>query len=214
MAVDAGPAAAHLCARPAEIPVGTADTVEVAVTVEGNPVPDVEITIPSPLRLERADPVEGWKITRSGSTLRYRGGPIAPYSCQYFSTLITAPVKGHWAIAVIQRTAAGTIVARSGTETDPTQRLNPLLEQTVYAGEKPPSTSPGTSISFVVLAGVGFLVVALGLIGFFGWRAWRARHDEYADLDDEQFEAAMRDLEIQERLAEFKKRTRRRPARR
>ena len=212
VAVDAAPAVAHLCAHPAEVPVGRPDTVEIAVTVEATPVPDVEVGIPSPLRLNRVDQAAGWKITRAGSTLRYRGGPIASYSCEYFSVQLTAPVKGHWAIAVTQRAADGTVVARSGT--DPNTPPNPVLDQTVYAGEKPPSRSQGGGLSFVTIAGIAFVVLAALLVGFVGVRAWRSRRDEYADLDDEQFDAAMRDLEIQERLAEFKKRTRRRPARR
>ncbi len=211
--IDAAPAFAHLCAHPAEIPVEQPDTVEIAVTVEATPVPDVEIGIPAPLRVDRVDAASGWKITRAGSMLRYRGGPIAPYSCQYFSVQLTAPVKGHWAIAVTQRVRNGTIVARSGT--DPNTPPNPLLDQTVYAGEKPPSpSSAGGGFSIITMLGIAFVALALLVLGFAGFRAWRARHDEYADLDDEEFDAAMRDIEIQDRLAEFKKRTRRRPARR
>jgi len=212
VAVDAVPALAHLCAHPALVPVGQPHTVEIAVTVEGTPVPDVEVGIPAPLRLGRVDAAVGWKITRTGSTVRYRGGPIPSYSCQYFSMELTAPARGHWAIAVTQRTADGTVVGLSGA--DPTAPLNPILEQTVYAGENPPSLSQGGGISVITALGVAFVAIAVLLIGLAAFRAWRSRHDEFADLDDEQFDAAMRDLELQERLAAFKKQARRRPARR
>jgi len=211
--VVAGPgtASAHVCTLAVEIPVGRPDTVAVGITVEATPVTDVEVDVPAGLRLDRVDPQAGWKIIRTGSTLRYRGGPIAAYSCQYFTLLLTAPVSGSWRLPVVQRAADGTVVTR--TSPDLTKPLNPFVEQTVYAGETPPAPpGQGGGMSATAWLGIALVAVAVALMGTVGWRTWRAGRDEYEDLDDEEFDAAMRELELQERLEQFKKQTRRRPA--
>ena len=125
--LTAAPASAHICPIAVEIPVGQPSTIDVGVTVEGATVPDVEITIPAGLRLDRVDPKAGWTFTRTGSTVRYRGGPIAPYTCEYFSLGVTAPARGAFGIPVVQRTAE-----RQGVGP-----LDPGREQRPVSGPRP-----------------------------------------------------------------------------
>ena len=214
--LDALPAFAHFCAYAAQIPVGESRTISVGITVETQAVPDVTVTIPPGLRLDRVDPKAGWTVSRSGSTLRYRGGPIAPYTCEYFSLGVTAPAKGAFGIPVVQRNADGVVVARSTT--DPAQKLNPYFEQVVYAGVKPPSPpAQGGGTSTTTLLGVALVGLGVVLVAVLGIRAWRARG--YADEDegsehapdDETDETADREAELDARVSAFKKQTRDRP---
>ena len=191
----AQPAAAHICAAVTKAPVGKSTTVALVVAVEDKPIPDIEFTLPEGLRLDRVDPKPEWKATRSGSTIRYNGGPAATYSCQRFSVGLTPTAKGAYPISVIQRAADGTVVARSTA--DPSEPLNPYLEQIVYAGVEPPpppSQDEGTSPLLYVAVGLIGLAVGLMLFMFFRNRRLDAREDE-----------------LQDRVEAFKARTRDRP---
>jgi len=204
LGLTVAPAAAHVCPLPAQIPVAQPSTIDIGVTVEAKAVPDVSITIPAGLRLDRIDPKPGWEITRTGSSLRYRGGPIAAFTCEYFSLGVTAPARGSFGISVIQRTATGEVVSRSTP--DPTVAQDRLLDQIVYAGVKPPAVASGSGgPSTTVILGialVGFGVVMVGVLWF------RRRRDR--GLDDAaagEDEGDDRDAELRERLERFKKRT-------
>jgi hypothetical protein len=202
VALAAAPAAAHICPVAAQIPVGTTSTVDVGVTVEQATIPDVEISVPSGLRLDRADPKPGWTFVRSGPVLRYRGGPIAPFTCAYFSIGVTAPVRGSFGIPVVQRDASGKVVAR--TTPDPSVPADRLLDQFVYAGVKPPSP-PGTSKgpSVVVIAGVALVGAA---VVFAGVVAWRSRGGDEDDDEEEPDSTDDRDAELRARLERFRTR--------
>ncbi len=199
LALTVAPASAHICPIPAEVPVGQPSSIDVGVTVEATAVPDVVISVPAGLRLDRVDPKAGWTFTRARSSVRYRGGPIAAYFCKYFSLGVTAPTRGAFGISVVQRAADGKILARSTP--DPNNASDRALGQIVYAGVKPPpaaSTSTGpsaTTIASVALVGIGGVMAAV-----LAFRAWRARGlDE--DEEDE------RDAELRARVEQFKKRT-------
>ncbi len=207
LAVTVLPAAAHICPIAVQIPVGKPSTIDVGVTVETTPVPDVEITIPTALRLDRVDPSAGWTFTRAktatGTTVHYRGGPVGRFECKYFSFLVTAPVSGGFGIPVVQRDAAGTVVANSVPDLNsPTSRI---LDQFVYAGIAPPknpSSSSGPSATTIA----GIALVVLGVAAAVVVRL-RGRRDGYDD-DDETGDGELdRDAELQARLERFKKRT-------
>lgn len=207
MVLTGSPAAAHICSVPVQIPVGTAATVSVGVTVEQPTVPDVEIEIPSGLRIDRVFDKAGWTHVRRGSAIRYRGGPIAPYSCEYFSIGVTATVRGAFGIPVVQRDTTGKVVAR--TTPDPANPADRLLDQIVYAGVKPPS-SAGSSKgpSLVVIAGAA--LIGLGVIAA-GIATWRSRRRGYDDEDDDDRHAGGepeddRDAELRARLERFRTR--------
>lgn len=209
LAVTVAPAAAHICPIAAQIPVGRPATIDVGVTVEATAVPDVEITIPTALRLDRVDPPAGWTFTRAstptGSTVHFRGGPIIRFTCKYFSFLVTAPASGGFGIPVVQRDAAGTIVANSVPDLNsPTSRI---LDQFVYAGIAPPKTpSSSSGLSATTIAGI--VLVGLGVIAavVLRRRGRRARYDD--DDDDTDADGGLdRDAELQARLERFKKRT-------
>jgi hypothetical protein len=211
--LTATPAAAHICPVPVQIPVGTTATVGVGVTVEDATVPDVEIDIPAGLRLDRVDPKPGWTATRRGSVLRYRGGPIAAFTCSYFSIGVTAPARGAFGIPVVQRTADGGVVAR--TTPDPSNAGDRVLDQFVYAGIKPPSNTGSNGMPVAVIAGV--VLVALGVVaaGVFAIRARRTRDDDDDDDEEEEEEeegddsgapGADRDAELRARLEQFRRR--------
>jgi len=195
-----GPASAHICPVAAQIPIGSTATVNVGVTVEQATVPDVEITVPSGLRLDRVDPVAGWSVTRRGSVLRYRGGPILPYTCKYFPIGVTAPVRGAFGIPVVQRDASGSVVSR--TTPDPNSAQDRALDQFVYAGMKPPSaagSSKGPSVA--VIAGVALVGAGAIVVGVLAWRS-RRRGDGEEDEDA----VADRDAELRARLDRFRTR--------
>jgi hypothetical protein len=178
---DAGPAAAHICTYALQIPVGQPHTIQAAVTVEGFTVPDVEMTLPAGLQLNHVDAAPGWSVSHSGSTVRFRGGPIAPYTCQYFSMTVTARTAGQYGINVVQRDEAGRVVARSII--DPSQPLDPYQQQVVYAGVAPPKApGQGGGTSATTLVGIVLVAAAVLLVGGLLFRSWRARRYE-AELD-------------------------------
>lgn len=192
VAFDAGPAAAHICTYALQIPVGQPHSIQAAVTVEGSTVPDVEMILPPGLQLNHVDSVPGWSVSHSGSTVRFRGGPIAPYTCQYFSMTVTAPTAGQYGINVVQRDESGKIVARSII--DPNQPLDPYQQQVVYAGVTPPKApgQGGGGTSATTIVGIVLVAVAALFVGGLLFRSWRARRYE-AELDA--------------RIEEFKRRT-------
>ncbi|MDP9334918.1 MAG: hypothetical protein M3Q30_16635 [Actinomycetota bacterium] len=209
LGLTVAPAWAHICPRPVVINVGQPSTIAVGVTVEATAVPDVEVSVPAGFRLDRVDAKAGSTTTRRGSSLRYRGGPIARFTCEYFSLGVTARTRGAFGIAVVQRAADGKVVARSTP--DPSNATDRVLGQIVYAGIKPPSAATGpsglsaTTIASIALVGIG--VVMLGALGF---RAWRERGLDEND-DDGDGDAADREItreaELRARLERFKKRT-------
>ncbi len=190
--VAAAPAAAHVCTAGVQIPLGESRTVNIGVTVEQSAAADVEIDVPPGLRIDRIDPKPGWKVVRTGSTVRYRGGPIPPFKCDYFPIAVTPLTRGVYGIPVVQRTADGTVVMRTGVNN---AALSPVLEQIVYAGVKPPSPSNGGGTSITTVLGAALVAIAVVGAGVLGWRAWRRRDDDDAD-------------DLDARVAEFKCRTR------
>jgi hypothetical protein len=202
LGLDVASASAHICPIAVQILVGRPATIAVGVTVESAPVPDVEITIPAGLRLDRVDAKAGWTFERTGSTVRYRGGPIATYKCAYFSLGVTAPGRGSFGIAVVQRTAAGKVVARSTP--NPANASDRILGQIVYAGVKPPSTGSSTRPSAVTIAGIALVVLGVVMVGVLRFRSRRARGYEGGDDEDDRDEDD-REAELRERLARFKK---------
>ena len=209
LGATAAPASAHICPQAVQIPVGRPSTIHVGVTVEDATVPDVEIGIPAGLRLDRVDTEPGWTSTRAGSAVRYRGGPIAPFACAYFSLGVTATSRGAFGISVVQRTATGKIVAR--VIPDPGNAADRSLDQFVYAGVEPPSP-PGdssgasaTTIAGIALVGLG-VVMLLALLVRARRRRRRASGDEGED-DTEERSRPDRDAELRARLERFTKRT-------
>ena len=77
VSTGAARADAHICPLAPEVPGRRAGNRTVAATVEGTPVPDVEIQVPPELRLDRVDPSAGWTITQDGQDVRYHGPPIS-----------------------------------------------------------------------------------------------------------------------------------------
>ena len=179
----AGGADAHICPVTAVIPVEQLSTVTVAVTVEATPIPDVEMQVPPELRVDRVDAGVGWEIAQQGQTIRYHGPAIPAYACKYFSLGLTAVSKGKFGIPVIQRDAHGKVVARSNADGG--------IEQIVYAGVKPSSSKSGPSIATIL----GAALIGLGILlaGVLAFRSWRARR------------ADAREVEMQDRVEEFKK---------
>jgi hypothetical protein len=202
VALTGATASAHICPVPAQIPVGSTASVNVGVTVEQATVPDVEITVPAALRIDRVDPLAGWSFVHRGSVVRYRGGPILPYTCKYFSLRVTATVSGAFGIAVVQRDVSGKVVAHSTP--DPSSAQSRLLDQFVYAGVKPPSPGGSTGPSVAVIAGVALVIVGVVAVGFLAWRSRRRgeEDDEGEDADS----GADRDAELRARLDRFRTR--------
>jgi hypothetical protein len=186
--VGVGTASAHLCTVAAQITLGTPQTISVGVTVEDSTVPDVEIEVPKALHIDRVDPSPGFGFTRNGQNVRFRGGPIQPFTCQYFSLGVTANQKGAFVVPVTQRTADGTVVSQ--TNATPGVTPNPLLIQVVYAGVTPPPSPSNSSSSSSPLLYIGIGIVVLALIALLvgGIRSWRNRglDDDYEEEADEE----------------------------
>ncbi|HEV7524587.1 MAG TPA: hypothetical protein VGP92_06455 [Acidimicrobiia bacterium] len=186
------PAAAHICPIAVQIPVGREATIAVGVTVEDATVPDVEITFPAGLRLDRVDTKAGWAFSRTGtptgtpagSTVRYRGGPIPPFKCEYFSFGVTAAGPGAFGIPVVQRAADGSVVARTIPVAN--NASDQVLDQFVYAGVKPPRAGGSSNVSVPTIAGIA--LVAIGIVAFVALTIRRRR-------------------DLQARVQRFKKRT-------
>jgi hypothetical protein len=189
---------AHICPSAVKIPVGRSSSVPVYVTVESEATPDIEIGVPPELRLETVTAPTGWKFTRAGQTLRFRGPALSPFTCPSFTISVTAPAKRVFPISVVQRDAHGDLITRSTA--DAGQPLNPGSSPRVYAGVKPPSPSSGDGPSGTTIAGLA--LVGLGVVGAvaFGWRSRRGQGED------------AREAELQDRLDEFRKQTRDRRA--
>jgi uncharacterized protein YcnI len=208
LALTVAPASAHICPLPAEIPVGPLSTIAVGVTVEAPTVPDVEISVPAGLHIDRIDTKAGWSATRNGSSVHYRGGPIEPFTCEYFSLGVAAPSPGAFGVSVVQRTADGKVVARSAP--DPGIAIDRVLGQIVYAGVKPPSNATGSSgLSVTTIASIALVGVGVVMAAVLAFRAWRARRDDddYDDVEDGEGDEQDREVELRARLERFKKRT-------
>ncbi len=186
-----------------EVNVGQPSTIAVGVTVEAMDVPDVEISVPAGLQLDRVDAKAGWTATHNGSSARYRGGPIARFMCEYFSLGVTASTRGAFGVSVVQRAADGKVVARATP--DPSNATDRVLGQIVYAGVKPPSAG-SNGLSSMVLASVALVGIGVVLGGVLGFRAWRRRGDNENDENGEEREVE-REAELRARLERFKKRT-------
>jgi hypothetical protein len=185
---------AHVCPSAVKVPVGRSATVPVYVTVESERTPDIEVDVPAALRLENVAAPTGWKFTREGQALRFRGPAFAPFTCPSFTISVTAPAKGAFPISVVQRNAHGDVTARSTA--DPGQPLNPGSSPTVYAGVKPPSPPGGSGPSSTTIAGI--VLVAVGVVAAIalGLRTRRSRREDE------------REDELEDRLEEFRKQAR------
>jgi hypothetical protein len=141
--------------------------------------------------------------------VRYRGGSIAPFTCEYFSLGVTAPAAGAFGVTVIQRNASEVVVARSVP--DPAVAQDRVLDQFVYAGVKPPappSTSSGPSA--VVIAGgvlVGLGVVMAVVVAIRSRRDEDFDDDEDHDHDHEADDGTRLEPDLRARLDRFKQRT-------
>jgi hypothetical protein len=132
------PAGAHSCTAPVEIPVGEVTTVLIGVPAEQNPVVAVDVTIPEGFRLEEAAGVGPWRVERSGSILRYRGGELAPYACASFSLQGAAERQAALAFPITVRGPDGSELTFDGEEPG-----DPHAAQLVYAGFSPPAPDGG-----------------------------------------------------------------------
>ena len=186
----AGRAEAHICSTGVQIPVGQPASVALVITVEDQPIGDVEINLPAQLQVV-GDVVapDGWTVTTRGQTLRYRGGPFSPLTCPSFTITAQASEKGVFPVEYVQRDASGKIVARSALATN----SQPAVAPVIYAGVKPSSGSAGSGPPLVIVAGVALIAIAVLL---FGALLFRSRRLARADAREE---------ELEDRVAAFKK---------
>jgi len=195
LVVGASPAGAHSCLLTQVVSLNQASNIKVVVAIEATPIPDVEFTFPPGLHLDKAEPRTGGNVTVSGQTMRYQGAPLNPYSCQYFNVTVTAANRGAYPIGFVQRDANGRVVAQA-TATGKASVNNPYIQQTVYAGMKPPGPPSSGGPSAGVIAGAALIAVGV-VAAFVLWlRNRRARK-----FDE-------REEEIDERVAAFKSQAR------
>jgi hypothetical protein len=164
--MGAVPARAHSCATPVEIPIGEPATVAVGVAAEQSRVVGVDISLPAGFRLDRAEELFDWRATRTGSLLRYRGGTLDPYACDYFNLVGQADEQATLVFPMTVHGADGSVVEFTGEEAD-----DPHPAQLVYAGFSPSGgESRGDRLSG---ATTGMLLAAAVTIG--AAVVWRGR---------------------------------------
>ena len=119
----------------------------------GKPISRVDVTNAAGFDLQAGEPPPGWSLTRSGDTLRFSGGPIAPYGYAVFAIRGVAPTKGELLFRVTTTSPDGSVMVYDGP---PGSRNQGAI---VYAGIAPhlPSNEkfPWVSVAGGVVAGIG-----------------------------------------------------------
>ena len=88
-------AAAHPGATVFTIQLAAPTSISILVPADyGKPIDGVDVTDAPGFDLLLGEPPAGWKLVRTGDTLAFTGGPIAPYDDAVFAVRGTAPVKG------------------------------------------------------------------------------------------------------------------------
>jgi hypothetical protein len=159
-----GPAAAHSCSRPVEVPVGEPTVVSIAVSAEAEPVVQVAARIPDGFTVESVTKTGSWQAEQDGATVRWRGGSVIAFGCDYLSVRGTATEKGRLVFPVTTTTADGTI--RELRSTDPADED---AAQVVFAGV-PVGTGDGGGSSSGIVAGAAAITAVL-----IGTGVWAAR---------------------------------------
>jgi hypothetical protein len=167
----ARPAAAHVCALPAQVAVGRPATVSVGIGAEAHAVTAVELGIPTGFRVTGAGG-QGWRSEVEGEVVRFDGNRVEPFSCGYVTVEGVAEQRARLVFPLTLRTAEGDTVTYD--------RPEPYREdgaQLVYAGLDLP-TPPGSDgvgpleIVSLALSGAGTCLAAVLVV------AWlRSRRD-------------------------------------
>jgi hypothetical protein len=192
LVATAGPAAAHRCTSPAQIPVGKSTTVSVGVTIEASSPKHVSVLIPAGMQVDQIFPATGGWTGRlfpptAPKEVLYERGSFDPYSCVYFPIRVSVKARGVYVLSVDQLLPDGTevryptsdefFVINGKTENpQPGAPPNPLFEQVVYAGVPVGTVPNGANGGTTAGGGNGWLfpviaVIAVGGAGLVGWWA-------------------------------------------
>lgn len=159
--VVGGPAGAHFCSTPLEVPVGRPVTFTVGVPAEDAIVGRVDIEVPPEFELHRPVEYPGWEVERDGDVVRFTGGPINLFQCAFFTLAGEVPEKATLVVPFTTYSPGGELVRVFRSRV-----LNHVdAAQLVYAGTDPasPSEDPHSSGSGVLaLAGWALIGLALG----------------------------------------------------
>ena len=166
VASGSGPASAHTCSLPIEVPVDERSRVDVSVVAEAVEVVGVEVDVPEAYRLEGRWDQAGWDETIEERLVSFTGGRMEPYSCEPFSLTGVATGSGKLTFPVTVHYADGTS-ARFDSD-DPADHGSAQL---VYAGGRDAAAAPeadhaeeGTSRTPLALVLVGGAVTAAGVV--------------------------------------------------
>ncbi|MGH9155636.1 MAG: hypothetical protein ACRD1K_07375 [Acidimicrobiales bacterium] len=155
--VPAAPAGAHACGRVLEVPVGEPTVVTLAVGSEADAITEVGAQVPNGFVVEAVIAHPAWQADRDGDTIRWRGGMVVPFACDYFSLRGTATEATRLVFPITTRTADG--------RTRELRSTNPGAEdaaQVVFAGISPrEGAGTGSSVNPATIAGAAAVTVAL-----------------------------------------------------
>ena len=125
----APPAQAHFCSNPVQFEVHKPGAVAFGVPAEDFAVTEVDVTIPGSFRLTGLDGPPEWKSTQRGRELHLLGGPIAPFTCAFFTLRGSVAKPGKLTFPFVIRGEGGRSSEYKGTKIN-----DPLAGQLVFAG--------------------------------------------------------------------------------
>jgi hypothetical protein len=143
------------------VPVDRRATVTVGVPAEEREVVRVDVGLPEQFRLDDVVASQYWTGRRAGESVRFEGGPLAPYSCVYFSLNGTATDRGKLVFPLTVHLKDG------GTERLTGEKINdPRGAQLVFAGTQPRQSDYfGVDGGGTDLGVIGAVLVTIGVVG-------------------------------------------------
>jgi hypothetical protein len=127
--IPARPAQAHFCSNPVEFEVNKPGAVAFGVPAEDFAVTEVDVTIPREFALTGLDGPPEWKSTQQGRQLHLLGGPIAPFTCAFFTLRGSVEKAGKLTFPFVIRGEGGRSSEYKGTKVN-----DPFAGQLVFAG--------------------------------------------------------------------------------
>jgi hypothetical protein len=128
----APPAQAHFCSNPVEFGVDKPGAVAFGVPAEDFAVTEVDVTVPAAFELRGMDGPPEWKSTQQGRRLHLLGGPIAPFTCAFFTLRGVVSKPGKITFPFVIRGEGGRSSEYKGTKIN-----DPFAGQLVFAGVSP-----------------------------------------------------------------------------
>jgi hypothetical protein len=105
----APPAHAHSCGLPAHFDVAVPGNLTIGAAAEANSIVAVDVTVPATFRVDAILPTVKWTSERTPTGITFRGGPITPFACAFFTVRGEALRKGVIALELTTHAEDGTV---------------------------------------------------------------------------------------------------------